>query len=167
MGGTGSTRRITIETEQDGQATVTISEAVARRLAGLPDKDHTEDPAPPPPAPRAAPKEQEPTDTRGYIRDVNPEIEDLYIQKLKDLQDRNEALQKQTNDHFAKAVQEVEDKFVSYTASPVCCDLQAKVMECYQVNPKEPLNCSPLVAEFTQCVDRARMAVSVSRRSIS
>lgn len=166
MGGTGSTRRLTIET--DGQATVTISEAVARRLSGLPDKDQAEDPVLPKPAPEVQEQKAFPTDTRGYIRDVNPEVEDFYVQKLKELQDRNEVLQKQTNDHFAKAVQEVEDKFDSYTASPVCCDLQAKVMECYQANRSEPLNCSSLVAEFTQCVDRARMAVSVSRvRSMS
>jgi len=164
MGGkTSKPRTISIESDSDGVITdVIISEAVARRLQGIPDK-------PDEPSPQKIEPKKDlvsvPQDTSEYIRDVDPEIEDFYVQKLKELQERNETLQKHTNEQFAKAVKEVEDKFVSFTASPVCTDLQSKVMECYQVNGSDdPLKCSSLVTQFTQCVDRARVAVSASRR---
>ncbi|GFS21848.1 MICOS complex subunit [Elysia marginata] len=42
-------------------------------------------------------------------------------------------------------------------------DLQTKVLECYQANGTEPLNCSGIVNAFASCVDRARVASSTSR----
>lgn len=41
--------------------------------------------------------------------------------------------------------------------TPICQNLHFKVMECFQVNPLEILNCSALVNEFTACVDRTRV----------
>jgi len=159
MGGTGSTRRLVVEDANHGD-TITISEAVVRRLKNLPDEDVSEckeTPVPDPPQ-----KEPEPilSESRPFPEQIHAEVEDFYIQKLKELQERNAVLQKQTNDQFAKAVQEVENKFINITANPVCQDLQAKVIECYQANPNSTLNCSPLVEAFTYCVDRARIAVT-------
>ncbi|CAL1538994.1 unnamed protein product, partial [Lymnaea stagnalis] len=88
---------------------------------------------------------------------LSRDADDFYTQKLKDLQDRNAALQKQTNEEFAKAVKEVEAKFLKDSTCAVCQDLQLKVLECYQTNPNEILNCSGIVDAFTTCVERARM----------
>ncbi|XP_005103247.1 MICOS complex subunit Mic19 isoform X2 [Aplysia californica] len=157
MGGSGSTtRRVVVE--DAGDDVVKISEAVVRRLKGIPDRDNAGSDVPPPiPSPTSRP------DQRLYSQEINQEVEDFYVQKLKELQERNAALQKQTNDQFAKAVKEVEEKFVNYTASPVCQDLQTKVLQCYQDNANEVLNCSAIVNAFSTCVDRARMAASSSR----
>ncbi|BFZ10852.1 hypothetical protein BsWGS_13892 [Bradybaena similaris] len=160
MGGSASTRRVVVE-DTGGEEYVTISEAVARRLKGQADrevtvKDRETVPASPPPI-RAFDPESKP------IYHKNKELDEFYARKLQDLQERNAALQKITNEQFASAVKEVEQKFLNVTASPVCQDLQARVFECYQSNPREVLNCSALVTAFTTCVDRARMSATASR----
>ncbi|KAK3780755.1 hypothetical protein RRG08_001861 [Elysia crispata] len=200
MGSGESKRRVVVE-DADGEEIVTVTEAVVRRMKGLPDLDNkTADdhplvtmhrdrgladlgldldqlvdynrfntkagPRAPPPTPEApAPSF---TNTRQADLDratavLKKEAEDFYLQKIKDLQHRNSQLQQQTNEQFALAVQEVEKKFMNVTASPVCQDLQAKVLECYQANGSEPLNCSALVNAFASCVDRARVAASTSQ----
>ncbi|GFR72722.1 MICOS complex subunit [Elysia marginata] len=77
----------------------------------------------------------------------------------------NTQLQHQTNEQFALAVQEVEKKFMNVTASPVCQDLQTKVLECYQANGTEPLNCSGIVNAFASCVDRARVNTQLQHQT--
>jgi len=188
MGGSSSKRRIVIPNSEDGS--VTISEAVVRRMRGLPDEVTPvvdESPSRQRTSNRESPQSKElipskeiapgsetdvsppvegiipeplvkPGRHRPYPDDINAEADDFYIKKLKELQERNAVLQKQKTDQFAKAVMEVENKFGNYKATPVCADLQTKVLECYQANPNEPLNCSPLVEAFSSCVDRARVA---------
>ncbi|XP_059176771.1 MICOS complex subunit Mic19-like isoform X2 [Physella acuta] len=166
MGGNTSTRRVIVE-DAGGEDIVTVSEAVVRRLKGQPDiqdstpntvnksvSDSKQQSVP------SVPKE-EVSDRLSVV--FKKDADDFYTQKLKDLQNRNAALQKQTNEEFAKAVKEVEAKFLNVTACPVCEDLQMKVLECYQNNPREILNCSSVVNAFTSCVERARMAASLSR----
>jgi len=168
MGGQGSTqRKLVIEDVEGG--TVKITEAVARRLQGLPDVEEGKQASAAPPQNQKQPQQSQDPSSQGengtsYPNNINPEVEDFYVQKLKELQEiRNAELQKQTKNQFAKAVKEVEDKFIDYTASPVCQDLQCKVLECYQANGKQTLNCSAIVNSFTACVDRARMAASTTR----
>lgn len=48
--------------------------------------------------------------------------------------------------------------------SPICTDIQAKVLECYRKNTKQPLKCAKEVEEFVQCVQAARV---VSIKSVS
>ncbi|CAG5115273.1 unnamed protein product [Candidula unifasciata] len=119
--------------------------------------DDRESPPPSPPQTRTFEPEPKP------ILHKNKEVDEFYFNKLQDLQERNAALQRITNEQFANAVREVEQKFLKVTASPVCQDLQAKVLECYQSNPGQVLNCSALVNAFSTCVDRARMAAAASR----
>jgi len=125
-------------------------------------------PEPSPVAPIApvapAPNVEEPSQDYGlYRRKLNAELEDLYVQKLKDLQEKHAELNKQTSQQFADAVQEVEAKFINYTAVPVCQDLQTKLLQCYQDNPNEILKCSNVVNAFSTCVERARITASTSR----
>jgi len=201
MGGTSSKRTLVIEDAPGG--TVKISEAVVRRLKGLPDEEpeipKVKEPSPPPPPPPEPPKQVEQVEAatetlpppppppaapepepkpepkvepepepplRPYPQQIDPQLEDLYVAKLKELQEKQAELMKNTNDHFKNAVQEVEGKFIDYTASPVCQDLQSKVLQCYQENSGEPLQCSGIVAAFTNCVDRARMVAHSSRMQI-
>ncbi|RUS82673.1 hypothetical protein EGW08_009576 [Elysia chlorotica] len=169
MGGGESKRRVVVE-DADGEEIVTVTEAVVRRMKGLPDIERKTDEkaAPSAPPPTTQPPPFNYTNTRQADLDqatavLKKEAEDFYLQKIKDLQYRNSQLQQQTNEQFAQAVQEVEKKFVNVTASPCCQDLQTKVLECYQANGSEPLNCSAIVNAFASCVDRARVAASTSR----
>lgn len=100
---------------------------------------------------------------RPLYDEVHPELEDFYVQKLKDLQEKNSALLEKTSNQFADSVKEVEQKFFTSSASPVCQDLQHKVLQCYQENGNAVLNCSSIVNAFSQCVERARVAASASR----
>jgi len=185
MGGSNSKRTLIVENEDGGS--IKITEGVVRRLKGLPDEDKKETdksgvpqpaatPAPaapvspaPTPAPAPAPKVQEPPKDPDYSqyglypKKVNAELEDLYVKKLKDLQDKHAELNKKTNEQFAQAVQEVEGKFLDYTAVPVCQDLQSALLQCYQANPHEILKCSSVVNAFSVCVERARITASSTR----
>ncbi|ESO90493.1 hypothetical protein LOTGIDRAFT_69719, partial [Lottia gigantea] len=84
------------------------------------------------------------------------EVEAFYQEKLKQLEAKNAQLQKITTEQFAKAVQEVEQKFLKQTGSPVCDDIQGKVYNCYSSKPQQTLNCWKEVGAFTSCVERAR-----------
>jgi len=171
MGGSSSKRTLIVE--NDG-GSIKITEGVVRRLKGLPDDDKkekdnsgvTQPQAPPVPAPPPQPKVQQPPKEPEYglyQKKVNAELEDLYVQKLKDLQDKHAELNKKTNEQFTKAVKEVEGKFLDFTAVPVCQDLQATLLKCYQDNPHEILKCSSVVNAFSTCVERARITASSTR----
>uniref|UniRef100_A0A0B6ZHG3 CHCH domain-containing protein n=1 Tax=Arion vulgaris TaxID=1028688 RepID=A0A0B6ZHG3_9EUPU len=162
MGGNSSTRRVVVE-DTGGEEHITISEAVARRLKGQSDQNNSSQVTESPPvvSPPPQPKIFEPEPKTQLLKDKT--LEDYYVVKLQELQEKNAALQKITNEQFANAVKEVEHKFLNITASPVCQDLQAKVLDCYQSHPGEILNCSALVSAFTTCVDRARMSISATR----
>ncbi|KAK0052716.1 MICOS complex subunit MIC19-like isoform X2 [Biomphalaria pfeifferi] len=159
MGGSGSTRRVVVE-DARGEDVVTISEAVVRRLQGQPEAYE----AIPETKPTAPPQFFKPETFESKSSSLlTKDEEDFFTQKLQELQQRNAALQKLTNEEFAKAVQEVEEKFVKTTSSPICQDLQLKVIECYQANPTEVLNCASVVDAFTTCVERARTVASFNR----
>ncbi len=46
--------------------------------------------------------------------------------------------------------------FRKTTSSPICSDLQEDVMNCYNENPKETLNCSGVVKAYSSCVQEQR-----------
>ncbi|XP_046581588.1 MICOS complex subunit MIC19-like [Haliotis rubra] len=160
MGGTGSTRRLVVE-ELDGDGVVKISESVVRRLKGESEPEGASSSQsksaprpervymPPPPPPQFG---QARIDSKKAVQ----EVENFYQQKLRQLEERNATLQKITNEQFAKAVQEVEQKFLKQTGSPVCQDLQSRVYNCYVDNPKYTLRCSADVRAFSLCVEKAR-----------
>ncbi|OWF43584.1 MICOS complex subunit Mic19-like [Mizuhopecten yessoensis] len=98
------------------------------------------------------------------------QIESAYEEKLKMMEEKEaqakSRLQKyeeqseqqlQTQkEEFSQAMDEVENKFMRNTGSPVCQDIQQDVFHCYQNNPEQTLNCSSQVRAFTSCVDDAR-----------
>ncbi|KAL5014799.1 hypothetical protein ScPMuIL_009069 [Solemya velum] len=152
MGGSGSTRRIVVENNEGSEGVVKISESVVNRLKGEPDKQAPATFQPP------SPKEYK----FGKTTEAK-EIEAYYQQKLKHLEERNMQLQKTTTEQFAKAVEEVEKKFLKETGSPVCQDLQQSVYECYLYNPKETLKCSSQVRDFSRCVERSKQNAMTRR----
>lgn len=146
MGGSGSTRRVTVQ-EDDGPGMVKISENVVKRLVG---QEGTA---------VAKQGEYQPGDRMDLSRrdgDDLHKIEQYYQEKINSLEERNNQLFEEQKHQFAEAVQEVEKKFLKTTASPVCEDLQTAVLACYQVNPNQTLLCSPHVKAFNECVQKQR-----------
>lgn len=45
----------------------------------------------------------------------------------------------------------------------LCTAGKEKIIKCYQENPKEILNCSDLVEEFSNCVDQRRVNLITTR----
>ncbi|KAL8621155.1 hypothetical protein ACOMHN_004826 [Nucella lapillus] len=148
MGGSGSTRRVVVE-EVDGSGVVKISDSVVKRIRG---EEGGAGDAPPTPSPNMHRPPSMSDKSRAMVQD----IESFYTHRLRELEDRNSELQKITNEQFVKAVQEVEQKFLKHTSTPVCQNMQSKVYECYLDNPKQTLNCSAQVRAFSTCVERAR-----------
>ncbi|KAK6175335.1 hypothetical protein SNE40_013822 [Patella caerulea] len=162
MGASGSTRKIVVE-DQDGGGVVKISESVVRRIKGQSDreesstdsKQQTHESRPSKPTIIERPVYYPAPTIKDNSR-ATQEIEAFYQEKLKQLEERNAQLQKITTEQFAKAVKEVEQKFIKQTGTPVCESIQDKVYNCYHSNPKESLNCWQEVGAFTTCVERAR-----------
>lgn len=147
MGGGGSTRRVTVE-QDDHSGMVKVSEAVARRLMGQPDVPEDK---------QGFPQEQQAS--RRLTAKEKEEFkvqEQKYRETIKKLERKNAELYQTTSEQFAKAVEEVEQKFLKTTASPICQELQEEVLKCYQSNPKYTLYCSPQVKAFNECVERTR-----------
>ncbi|XP_064633479.1 MICOS complex subunit MIC19-like [Lineus longissimus] len=153
MGGTSSTRRVTLE-EEEGAGIVKISGSVVKRLRGE-DESHEpqsfEEDRPTVPAPKHAP-------FRTSEDDIS-RLEKLYKEKLKRLEKLNKELYQTSTQEFSQAVQEVEKKFLKYTTSPVCHNQQDAVLKCYQDNPKQTLLCSLQVKQFLECVEKTRQTV--------
>lgn len=76
--------------------------------------------------------------------------------KIEKLEEQNEKQLAAEKEEFAKAVDEIEKKFIRSTGSPVCQNIQQDVYQCYRSNPKQTLNCASQVKAFTSCVDDAR-----------
>eukprot|EP00106_Octopus_bimaculoides_P001931 XP_014769373.1 PREDICTED: MICOS complex subunit Mic19-like [Octopus bimaculoides] len=91
-------------------------------------------------------------------------IEEFYQEKMKSLQHQSTKMNTATRQEFAKAVEEVENKFLKHVEAPVCEDLQLKVLECYRTNQSHPLNCSAEVHAFATAVDQARQNVILAKK---
>eukprot|EP00918_Siedleckia_nematoides_P010300 GHVU01022502.1.p1 GENE.GHVU01022502.1~~GHVU01022502.1.p1 ORF type:complete len:155 (+),score=17.72 GHVU01022502.1:112-576(+) len=153
MGGGGSTSRVVIE-ENEGSGLVTVTDDVARRLLG-------QETGPRPVStgvgyqrPNVSPKQ--------HIEDIE-KIEHFYKDRIKALEQQNAELYQTTTEQFAKAVEEVEQKFLKTTASPICTELQEDVLKCYQDNQSQGLNCSSHVQAFSECVRKQREKLLTSK----
>ncbi|XP_025106588.1 MICOS complex subunit MIC19-like [Pomacea canaliculata] len=148
MGTSQSSRRVVVE---DGETTgvVKISESVVKRIRGqVPDTKESS-------SSELPSKCTVTTQTSPACTQLDKE-DDFYRQSWKELEERNAELQRITNEQFAKAVVEVEKKFLKHTSSPVCQNLQSRVYECYLSNRNQILNCAAEVRAFSTCVERAR-----------
>ncbi|XP_053378310.1 MICOS complex subunit MIC19-like [Mercenaria mercenaria] len=151
MGGSQSTRQIVIDNQSN---VVAITDDVQRRLLGLPERKNTED---------ATPEGQGSTQlTNEQVEAIKHQIENEYRQRITDASTQSHKIKAE---EFARAVQEVESKFIKQSGGPVCQDLQHEVYECYQNHRKEPLNCSKQVKAFTDAVEKARRNAIMTKQS--
>ncbi|XP_042324730.1 MICOS complex subunit MIC19 isoform X4 [Sceloporus undulatus] len=67
---------------------------------------------------------------------------------------------KVTTEQYQKAVDEVDAKFKRFKSTPVCADLQSKILQCYQENSQKTLSCSALASEYLKCVNHAKQSMA-------
>uniref|UniRef100_A0A8C5MDI1 Coiled-coil-helix-coiled-coil-helix domain containing 3 n=1 Tax=Leptobrachium leishanense TaxID=445787 RepID=A0A8C5MDI1_9ANUR len=82
--------------------------------------------------------------------------DEFYKDQLARLEERSAQFYKVTTEEYQKAATAVETKFKKYEAHPICADLQAQILQCYQQNPQQSLRCSTLASQYMQCVRNAK-----------
>ncbi|GIY03013.1 uncharacterized protein CEXT_423831 [Caerostris extrusa] len=170
MGSAQSNRRVTVVND-DVVGVVQVSEGVARRLRGLPDKQETnsekgtseEQPIPetrPPPTyiPFAPPEPYSSTlEQRQKYHEEFKKSEKSWNNRIRELEIQNRQLFETANEKFTATVKDVEENHIKNSFAPVCPDKEQQVAKCYKENAKFPLNCSREVHDFMECVDKIRM----------
>ncbi|XP_075711212.1 MICOS complex subunit MIC19 isoform X3 [Rhinoderma darwinii] len=79
-----------------------------------------------------------------------------YKEQLARLEERSAQFYKVTTEQYKSAANTVEARFKRYESHPVCADLQAQILQCYQQNPQQTLSCSALANQYLQCVNSAK-----------
>uniref|UniRef100_A0A6J0U9X4 MICOS complex subunit MIC19 isoform X2 n=1 Tax=Pogona vitticeps TaxID=103695 RepID=A0A6J0U9X4_9SAUR len=83
-----------------------------------------------------------------------------YKEQLARLEERSSQFYKVTTEQYQKAIDEVNARFKRYESSPVCADLQSKILQCYQENSQQTLSCSALASQYLKCVNHARQSMA-------
>lgn len=83
-----------------------------------------------------------------------------YKEQLARLEERSSQFYKVTTEQYQKAIDEVNARFKRYESSPVCADLQSKILQCYQENAQQTLSCSALASQYFKCVNHAKQSMA-------
>ncbi|KAM4747581.1 MICOS complex subunit MIC19 isoform 2-T2 [Rhinophrynus dorsalis] len=85
--------------------------------------------------------------------------DEYYKEQVARLEERSAQFYKVTTDQYQKAADDVEARFKKYETHPICADLQAKILQCYQQNPQQTLSCSVLASQYLHCVSGAKQSL--------
>ncbi|KAM9310969.1 MICOS complex subunit MIC19 [Gastrophryne carolinensis] len=85
--------------------------------------------------------------------------DEYYKEQLARLEERSAQFYKVTTEQYQEAANTVEARFKRYESHPICADLQAQILQCYQQNPQKTLNCSALASQYMQCVSNAKQSM--------
>lgn len=78
-------------------------------------------------------------------------------EERKVIQEKLSSHEKELTDEFNRSAEDVVKQITPLQQSPLCSEVQAKVLECYKANKQQPLKCSQEVKEFVACVQAARL----------
>lgn len=85
--------------------------------------------------------------------------DEYYKEQLARLEERSAQFYKVTTEQYQSAANTVEARFKRYQSHPICADLQAQILQCYQQNPQQTLSCSALASQYLQCVNSAKQSL--------
>ncbi|XP_047033019.1 uncharacterized protein LOC124639597 [Helicoverpa zea] len=153
MGGSQSTRKVTVDNENAIQVS---QEALDRIQAQLTAKKAE---------PRAQPIHQYAPPAYDHRRHNEYAAEEAYwAHRIESLKRAHEKINSGMHLEYQKTLKEANELFnkvqadkVSLKLSP-CQEEKAKVLQCYSTNPNKSLLCSVLVNEFNDCVCKSRVA---------
>lgn len=86
-------------------------------------------------------------------------ISTFYKQQLEILEKKSLENYTQTSEQYNQAVTRAEAHIRPRFMSPVCSELQSKVLECYRQNPQGALHCSALAKQYMSCVHQAKSSM--------
>ncbi|KAM3926431.1 MICOS complex subunit MIC19 [Leptodactylus fuscus] len=84
--------------------------------------------------------------------------DEYYKEQLARLEERSAQFYKVTTEQYQSAANTVEARFKRYESHPICADLQAQILQCYQQNSQQTLSCSALARQYLQCVNSAKQS---------
>ncbi|XP_022664605.1 MICOS complex subunit MIC25-like isoform X1 [Varroa destructor] len=157
MGGTPSTRRVTVVNSTDPDV-ITISDDVIQRLDSALRSPRGPAATSGVPAGIGYPSYSE-MSGRSHQTEMD-KLDQEWRQRLDGLDQQNQLLYKLATSKFTAEVADVHREYVSDFMKPVCQNTQNAVLECYQKNSKQPLQCSREVAAFQNCVSATRLHLS-------
>ncbi|XP_043683215.1 MICOS complex subunit mic25-a isoform X2 [Vespula pensylvanica] len=151
MGSGQSTRKLTISNEEE-IGVIKVSNAVVERLAQGSNKV--------------------PTDTiKDNRKEQELQVQNQYWQRrLQDMEKKHLLIDRILEEEYKKTIDEFSSGKVigqkmedNLSDEQLCTAGKEKIIKCYQENPKEILNCSDLVEEFSNCVDQRRVNLITTR----
>ncbi|XP_060095678.1 MICOS complex subunit MIC25 isoform X2 [Heteronotia binoei] len=85
----------------------------------------------------------------------------FYKEQLARIEQKNADIYKMTLEQYNEAITNAEDQIRRRNTQPVCANLQAEILKCYNENKHQVLNCSELVKEYRRCVSLAQKELLV------
>ncbi|XP_054831136.1 MICOS complex subunit MIC25 [Eublepharis macularius] len=85
----------------------------------------------------------------------------FYKEQLARIEQKNADIYKLTVEQYHEAVTNAEDQIRRRNTQPICANLQAEILKCYNENKHQVLNCSELVKEYRRCVSLAQKELLV------
>ncbi|XP_037535148.1 MICOS complex subunit mic25a isoform X2 [Nematolebias whitei] len=83
-------------------------------------------------------------------------ISSFYKEQLDILEKKSLDNYKQTVEEYSQASAKTEACIRARPTTPVCGELQVKVLQCYKENPQQTLHCSSLARQYMTCVQLAK-----------
>ncbi|XP_013380457.2 MICOS complex subunit mic25a isoform X1 [Lingula anatina] len=171
-------RDITIERvdDQDGNiGVIKITDSVLRRLTGQPEveKDTSsrlgiDDGV----SAESASKEAVSKETKAYIEKLEKELDTCYSEfddAANKLKEGEICIPCDLAHAFFTSMKESDKKLIELrpktakVASPVCQDLEEKVLQCYRDNPNATVLCSEVVKDFRSCVEKTKKKLQMPK----
>ncbi|CAH2049921.1 unnamed protein product, partial [Iphiclides podalirius] len=155
MGGSQSTRKITVDNEN----AIQVSQEAINRIQEQLSAKQAEQPQSPPI--QYAP----PPNYESQKRQHDNAAEEAYwARRIENLKRAHEKINSGMQIEYQKTLKEANDLFNLVQANkvanklPPCQEEKAKVLECYTSNPQKSLACSVIVNQFNDCVCKSRIA---------
>ncbi|XP_066472287.1 MICOS complex subunit MIC25 [Tiliqua scincoides] len=85
----------------------------------------------------------------------------FYKEQLAQIEKKNNEIYKMTLEQYNEAITSAEDQIRKRNTKPICGNLQADILKCYNENKGQVLNCSELVKDYQRCVRLAQQELLV------
>ncbi|XP_047985148.1 uncharacterized protein LOC125225456 [Leguminivora glycinivorella] len=156
MGGSQSTRKLSVDNENAIQVSQDALERIQAQLAA----NQAAQPAAPV-APQFVPPQY--YESRRQQQD-NASEEAYWARRIEGLKRAHEKINSGMQIEYQKTLKEASDLFELAQKDkianklPPCQEEKAKVLQCYSTNPDKSLLCAVLVNDFNECVCKSRVA---------